>query len=198
MIKMRFHTRNNNAFHNYKIIQAHAQNIIAQTSSQQRDDKKENTNIENSRSRWGPSTWLLFHTLAEKIKEEEFSNVKNELLDIIKSICMNLPCPSCAQHATEYISKLNYNSIKSKDDFKMYFLQFHNFVNKRTNKPQFTLEQLNDKYSKANTINIIKNFIVVFQYRSKSFNMIANEMQRDRQIEIYKAWFNKNINVFDR
>ena len=37
---------------------------------------------------WGPSTWFLFHTLAEKIKDDKFPEMKLELLSIIRQICM--------------------------------------------------------------------------------------------------------------
>ena len=79
----------------------------------------------------------------------------------------------------------------------MFFLNFHNSVNERSKKPILTFIELNDKYSKAKTFNVIQNFIAIFQQKNKSFNMIANEMQRQRQVEIYKAWFNKNYQSFD-
>ena len=157
----------------------------------------ENPPIEDGRSRWGPSIWYLFHTLSFKIKEEEFTGIRVELLDTIKVICKNLPCPSCAQHATMYMQRLDYNSIQSKEDFKRFFFNFHNDVNKRLEKPIFTLEDLDNKYGSANTLNIIKNFMQVFQYKSQSFNMIANDMQRQRQIDLMKVWFNNNVQKFD-
>ena len=162
------------------------------------ENKENNTeNIENSRLRWGPSTWYLFHTIAEKIKEEEFNNLKEDILNNIKSICMNLPCPTCREHATSYIQRLNYNSIKNKIDLKNFLFNFHNDVNIRKNVPIFSYEELDIKYSKANTINVIKNFIEIFQYKNRGFNMIANEMQKQRQVEYLKIWFNNNINSFE-
>ena len=157
----------------------------------------DNPPTEDGRSRWGPSIWYLFHTLSFKIKEEEFSSICVELLDIIKIICKNLPCPSCAQHATEYMQRLNYNSIQNKNDFKMFFFNFHNDVNKRIEKSMFSKEELDNKYVSANTLNIIKNFVQVFQYKNSSFNMIANDMQRQRQIDLIKIWFNNNVQKFD-
>jgi hypothetical protein len=153
--------------------------------------------IENTRVRWGPSTWFLFHTLAQKVKENEFERIKEELLNNIKSICMNLPCPTCREHATLYIQRLNYNSIKTKEDLKLFLFNFHNEVNIRKNVPLFLYQELEDKYSIANTVNIIKNFIEVFQYKNKGFNMIANEMQKQRQVETLKLWFNNNIEKFE-
>jgi hypothetical protein len=152
---------------------------------------------ENTRVRWGPSTWFLFHTLAEKVKENEFDKIKEELLNNIKSICMNLPCPTCREHATLYIQRLNYNSIKTKEDLKLFLFNFHNEVNIRKNVPLFLYQELENKYSIANTVNIIKNFIEVFQYKNKGFNMIANEMQKQRQVETLKLWFNNNIEKFE-
>ena len=35
---------------------------------------------------WGPCTWFLFHTLAEKIREEHFMKLKPELINIVKNI----------------------------------------------------------------------------------------------------------------
>jgi hypothetical protein len=152
---------------------------------------------EPGRSRWGPAVWLLFHTMAYKIKESDFLRLKNEILDIITNICSNLPCPACATHATEYMKRLNYNSINNKDDFKVFFYNFHNDVNRRKGVMMFPLNELDTKYSNANTINVIRNFVVVFQYRNGSFNMIANDMQRNRQSETIKIWFNNNIKSFE-
>ena len=149
-----------------------------------------------SKSRWGPSIWFLFHTLAHKIKPEEFGRIKVELLDIIKSICVNLPCPSCAQHAGEYMQRVNYASIQSKEDLKLFLFNFHNDVNRRKNVPPFPLSDLDTKYAAANTVNIINNFMAVFQYKNKGFHMIANDMQRQRQADMLKGWFVNNINSF--
>lgn len=155
------------------------------------------TAIENTKARWGASVWFLFHTLAHKIKAGEFQRVKVELLDTVKSICMNLPCPSCAQHAGQYIQRLNYASIQSKEDLKLFFFNFHNDVNRRKNIPPFPLSDLDTKYSSANTVNIINNFIMVFQYKNKGFHMIANDMQRQRQVDTFKSWFSRNIEAFE-
>ena len=172
-------------------------NASMQQSKVNIEDSTVKPSSENTKSRWGPSTWYLFHTLSQKIKPENFDTIKNEFLDMVKSICLNLPCPACAQHATQYMQNLNYNSIKNKDDLKIFFLNFHNMVNERSKKPLLTINELNDKYSKAKTMNVIKNFIGIFQQKNKSFNMIANEMQRQRQVEIYKDWFNKNYQLFE-
>jgi hypothetical protein len=147
--------------------------------------------------KWGEPTWFLFHTMAHKIKEEHFNDLKLDILTIITTICNNLPCPNCANHATEYMKRVNYNSIKTKQDLKNLFFQFHNEVNSRKGFPLFPFEQLDEKYSKALTKNIIQHFMVFFQDKHKSIHMIANDMHRARISNNLKQWFNKNIQYFD-
>ena len=54
---------------------------------------------------WGKYTWYLFHWFAENIKEEYFQEEREKLIQVIKSIIMNLPCPSCQGHALRYLKK---------------------------------------------------------------------------------------------
>jgi len=152
---------------------------------------------DSKRIKWGPPTWFLFHTLAHKIKEDSFNKIKNDFLANIISICKNLPCPKCADHASEYINKININAINSKDDLKNMLFSFHNEVNQRTGSPQFSYAELNDKYSKAVTINIIQNFFIFFQDKTFNVSTITNSMHRGRLINVLKTWFTNNLIHFD-
>lgn len=147
--------------------------------------------------KWGESIWFLFHTLACKVKQEDFAQIRVELLNNIYAICSNLPCPACATHATEYMNKINYNKVQTKEDLKMLLFTFHNEVNKRKSFPIFSYSDLDEKYSKANTVNIIQNFMQHFQDKHKSIRMIANDFHRTRLVSVLKVWFNKNIQHFD-
>lgn len=187
----------NNSINNLSFYKNKIYNTTENVVSPQINDSTADSVSQNNRSRWGPAIWFLFHTLAHKIKDEEFINIKIELLESIKSICRNLPCPTCSQHATEYLQRLNYNSIKNKEDLKRFLFIFHNDVNLRKNMPLFSIDELENKYSNANTINILKNFMQVFQFKNKSFHMIANDMQRQRQADVLKIWFNNNIQKFE-
>jgi len=147
--------------------------------------------------RWGEPTWFLFHTLAHKIKDEYFHEKKADILNTISLICANLPCPNCANHATEYMKRINIYAIQTKEDLKNMLFQFHNSVNQRKGFPLFSINDLESKYSPANTFNIIKNFMYFFQDKHFSVRMIANDLHRARITENLKQWFNDNINYFD-
>lgn len=147
--------------------------------------------------KWGQPTWFLFHTLAEKVREENFKQIKSELIDLIISICGNLPCPICSEHATFYIHGIHVERIQTKMQLKEMLFNFHNSVNKRKDFPIFPLEELQSKYSTANTMAIIYNFINAFQDKHYGPRMIANDMFRNRLIERVKKWFVDNLRHFD-
>lgn len=147
--------------------------------------------------KWGEPTWFLFHTLAQKVKESDFQIIRKDLINIIYTICTNLPCPDCAKHATEYMNNINFNTIQTKEQLKNMLFVFHNTVNSRKGFPIFPREELDVKYSRANTINIIKNFIVHFENKHKSIRMISDDLYRARISNNLKQWFNQNITHFD-
>jgi hypothetical protein len=147
--------------------------------------------------RWGAPTWFLFHTLAEKVKAESFPEIRIQLFDVINTICANLPCPKCSSHAIEYMKKVNFNAIVTKRDLQLLMYRFHNEVNNRKGFQEFDQNELTDKYSKANTTNIIHNFFYFFQEKSKNVSMISLNLYRDRIVKELKQWFQKNIQSFD-
>ena len=146
---------------------------------------------------WGEPTWLLLHTLAHKVDETRFTDIRSELVNAIHSICINLPCPDCAEHAKNYLNRTQFiNTVQTKNDLKIALFIFHNEVNKRKGLPIFAYSNLDDKYSKAVTINIIYNFMSHFVKKSKSIHMIANDNYRERISVKIKQWFNQNIHFF--
>jgi hypothetical protein len=145
---------------------------------------------------WGPCTWYLFHTLAEKIKEDRYNVVKLELINLIKQICRSLPCPDCAGHATSRLQKLNVNAIKNKTDFKTMLLDFHNDVNIKSKKTVFSMTQLNDMYSKANTGNIIQNFINIWSVKNRHPKLMANSLHKNIAVDNFIRWWHINHTHF--
>ena len=107
--------------------------------------------------RWGTPTWLFFHSFAEKITENLFLNNREECLHLIETICKNLPCPYCKDHAKDYLKKHKFMEIKTKEELKMFFFKFHNNVNKRKKQKEESLKIL-EKYKTASMVNIYLYF----------------------------------------
>jgi len=147
--------------------------------------------------KWGQPTWHLFHTLSVKIKDTEFPRIREELLNNIYSICLNLPCPICAEHAKEYLNGVNFNTIQTKEDLQRLLYSFHNSVNERKGYPIFPWEEFHTKYSLAITTNIIRNFMPHFSEKSHNPKLSAGDFLRGRLVGILKQWFNHNIEAFN-
>jgi len=147
--------------------------------------------------KWGEPTWFLLHTIAEKVKDASFSSIRGELLQLIYTICTNLPCPDCATHATAYLNGINFNAIQTKEQLKNMLFTFHNVVNARKGYPQFYQGDLDEKYSKAITMNIILNFMNYFENKTSNSHMMANNLYRTKAIISIKGWFNNNMRYFN-
>jgi hypothetical protein len=95
------------------------------------------------------------------------------------------------------MKKVDFNSIRTKQDLKLMLFQFHNVVNQKKQFPLFSINELDSKYSNANLVNIIQLFMFHFQDKHHSIRMIANDLYRSRIAEQLKIWFNNNICYFD-
>ena len=151
---------------------------------------------QKKKMKWGEPVWFFFHTIAEKVKPESFSIIRMELLQLVTSICRNLPCPTCSEHATKYLENTNINTVKTKEQLIEFFYTFHNEVNKRKGFAQFPRELLQEKYSKANTLNIINHFLVNLLDKSYSIRMIADDFHRKRLVDDIKKWLAANFQHF--
>lgn len=145
---------------------------------------------------WGEPFWNLFHVLAEKIHESQFYSLRMGLLNIIYTICSNLPCPDCTRHAVLYLNSINFNNINTKHKLKEMLFNFHNNVNARKQYPLFPIHLLEEKYKCMDVLKTINIFLQEFSKKQKSFQLIADNMQRKEQLSKLQKWFQENIKYF--
>jgi len=143
-------------------------------------------------NRWGPPTWLMLHTLAEKVKEDSFPTIRKELLNIIFMICTHLPCPTCAEHATEYLNSIKLDRITTKQQLKEMLFTFHNSVNTRKKYELFSTEDLDSKYSSAITSNIFQNFVFYYGQKYITNRLSVDGFHRKMLIQRMTDWFQQN------
>tara|TARA_Y100000591_G_scaffold126524_1_gene108399 strand:- start:18558 stop:19013 length:456 start_codon:yes stop_codon:yes gene_type:complete len=146
-----------------------------------------------SQKEWGNITWFLFHSLAERIKEEYFPVFKQRLITFITSTCDHLPCPICAGHATETLRKANIGLINTKGDFIEFLRQFHNIVNIKLKKSIFTKEEVLIKYKRGYLPLIIQQFFKVYTHNYKNMSALMSAFQRKLFITQQKAFLNTII-----
>jgi hypothetical protein len=143
---------------------------------------------------WGPPTWTLFHTLAEKIKEDVPPQTFEKIFILIKMICKNLPCPYCATDATKYLNNINLGDLKTKKQLKDTIYLFHNYVNRKKNKPLFNYINI-QKYNNEKFIDSINNFIRVYHTRG-NMQQLSESFQRQIVLKTFTTWIKENIKYF--
>jgi len=170
--------------------------VVAQEEAKKKQEEaKKKQEEDRKRTSWGHPIWLLFHSLAYKIKEESFPLVGHELLRLIHGIATNLPCPVCSDHAREYMKNINFLAIQTKQQFINFLFQFHNSVNARKGYPLFPREEVDKKYATAILPAIFARFEQV--YRDKSYNPqhIHDEYIRNRILKQMRDWFQRHYST---
>ena len=145
---------------------------------------------------WGNACWFLFHTLSYKLKDEE-SDHANELLMIFINICKHLPCPVCREDANKMLNESKSGLVATKPDLIRFMWQFHNLVNRKLNKPEFTMEEHNEKYAKSATNNVVRFYLYVMSKKINNSNAMTESFRRQDNTASFKAYYAENIHRFN-
>ena len=147
---------------------------------------------------WSIPTWIFLHTLAERISDKFMKENNEEVLNIIKTICFILPCPTCREHATYFIKRIHHNQVKTKEDLKLLLFLFHNKVNQRLGKRIYKNKNLSVYKNRRFDINTL-NFLNAF---SKKYNsrllagFISQNSKRKTETRRISNWLKKNWKHF--
>jgi hypothetical protein len=136
------------------------------------------------------------HTLAEKIKEEQFSAIGPQIIANIMQICFNLPCPDCADHSKIFWSKVKITNIKTKSDLINLLYVFHNCINKRKTYGPFKYDNLN-VYKSQSVVNTFNQFARNFNTKG-NMKLLTESFHRGRLLTSLKGWLMTNITAFDQ
>ncbi len=187
---------------NHNEIQVNTANISMRFSSKYNSNTVSKPSVQSMpdkqlpKMKWGAPVWFFLHTIASKIKPEQFSGMRESIIANIILICNNVPCPICSAHSKTYMMKTNFNAIQTPTDLQMFLFKFHNEVNARKNVPLYTYEEMVLHYSNAQIINIFNNFIFHFKDKHHNIRMISDDMHRERLIINIKNWFQSNLHKF--
>jgi hypothetical protein len=148
-----------------------------------------------SPEQWGPPVWTLFHCLTLKIKPDSYPLIGKQLFSFIYRICLFLPCPECSSHAKQFLEKINFNTLKTKDDLKNIIYVFHNYVNKRKKKPMFDFALFDATYVQKNLVGVLNRFFGVYNTKG-NMKLLAESFQRQILIKDFKKWIIQNESHF--
>ena len=146
-----------------------------------------------SKKEWGTAVWYLFHTLAYKLNNDGHVNL---LMNEIFNISNNLPCAECSNHANSIIKTVNHNNIDTREKLIKLMLDFHNILNKRLGTPEFTIEQNNELYSRANTRKMIENYLIIIKHNNYSEKGMMHSFKRRQCLNRFIKYINENMSNF--
>lgn len=112
---------------------------------------------------WGPPIWLLLHGLAELSSTADTPEIRACWKILLETIYEILPCSDCRQHAYAYIQSHPIAPMNQVPENQLYawisewLYTFHNAVNTRLGKPQFSQDALKTKYATVNLRNTLEH-----------------------------------------
>ena len=130
---------------------------------------------------WGSSYWKVIHLTCLSYPMQPKQKDKTQIKIFLESICNVLPCPACRFHANQFILKYKPR-VQNRISLLYWSFDFHNEVNKRTNKLVLSYAECVKHTINFNELDILNNDIK----RVQDHKVISN-----KKIEIY----NKNITI---
>lgn len=99
---------------------------------------------------WGSAFWFTLHNGAIHYPLQASPVTKERMKGFILGMPVMIPCETCKEHATAHIEK-NYDNLdditSGRKNLFNFFVDFHNYVNKRYNKPIMSYEDAYKLYS---------------------------------------------------
>ena len=77
------------------------------------------------------------------------------------------------------LSKIDYNNIRNKNDFKMFLFNFHNAINAKLNKPQFSYESLDSKYQNVNINALYYNLAIIYNINTNIPQLMSSSFHKN-------------------
>lgn len=112
---------------------------------------------------WGPPMWFTLHTFSAHYPINGASDlVKDQIRNYINAIPFFLPCRECSIHAKSFIDSIQINDknlnnvLSSRKNLFEFFVDFHNKVNQRHNKPLMKYSDAYNIYFNVNRVNVMK------------------------------------------
>lgn len=98
---------------------------------------------------FGPPLWFVLHNASVYYPENASPLHAERMKNIILGLPVLLPCETCKEHATNFIEENKHllsDICKTKKSLFEFFVDFHNYVNERLQKPVLSYEEASKIY----------------------------------------------------
>lgn len=89
---------------------------------------------------WGPDTWYVIHVIADSSPDTFTEQDKQSYRRFYESLADVLPCPACAEHYRQFLSR-DPPEWKTRVDLLRWTIRAHNHANQVTGAPVLTEEE---------------------------------------------------------
>lgn len=99
---------------------------------------------------WGPAFWFSLHVSAAHYPVSASPIVRERMKGRILALPYEVPCKACRPHAIAFIEKHRANLdqiVSGRDELVKFYVNFHNQVNKRYGKKEWTTEEAKVYYT---------------------------------------------------
>ena len=95
---------------------------------------------------WGFHQWNMLHRMALTYPAESDKERQTQMTAYLEGMCANLPCPGCSFHCGKYLEE-HKPAVATRQDLKKWVVDFHNAVNKRLGKREWSYEEAERKWT---------------------------------------------------
>lgn len=112
--------------------------------------RKQNNTWSSDPQEWGPHLWYYLHTCAANYPKNPSREQRRGMKNWLQNLKWTIPCKMCSDHYGSYIFK-NQNRLdeicQNRENLFAFFVDIHNKVNRRNNKPEMSLEDAKKLYN---------------------------------------------------
>lgn len=96
---------------------------------------------------FGPAFWFTLHNSSTTYPHNPTDVIKAHMKQLLINLPLLVPCVSCKEHFYSFLRQSDLDRVvSSRDALFEYFVNVHNYVNKRFGKPEMSLEQAKNVY----------------------------------------------------
>lgn len=117
-------------------------------------------------TKWGPHLWFFLHTISFNYPDNPSYIIRKQYNEFYNSLKNMIPCEACKKHYNDNISQTPPN-LNSKADLIKWTIDFHNKVNKITNKKEYSYKDAMVLYNKYYKNLDRMNGLFIYDYSEK-------------------------------
>lgn len=96
---------------------------------------------------FGPAFWFTIHNAATTYPNRPTNIIQEGMTQLLINLPLLVPCVVCKEHFHHFIKNSNLDYVtSSRENLFKYFVDIHNYVNRRHRKPEMSLIEAKNIY----------------------------------------------------